>query len=173
MGRGFSSPGDFWGGVRYSSNVAAPRDDDCSSLSSVDVSLVKKSGTLPFVANTARAHEMPVDTPAVPRRPQPKRRATRFLVTLVAAVLVGNAFIGERGLVAMIRANRDFASLSRVIAALRVANEELRADVRQLREEPRAIEEVARRELGLIRPGERVFIVTTAPALDTSAAPAP
>ena len=88
-------------------------------------------------------------------------------------MLVGNALIGERGLIAMIRANHDLTSLSRMIAQLRVANEELRADARRLRDEPRAIEEVARRQLGLIRPGERVFIVTMVPALDTSATPAP
>ena len=104
----------------------------------------------------------------IPRRAQPKQRATRFVVILVAAVLVGNAFIGERGLIAMIRANRDFANLSRMIAVLRAENEGLRNDVRQLSEDPRAIEEVARRELGLIRHGERLFIVTTVPALETS-----
>ena len=109
----------------------------------------------------------------VQRRPKPKRRATRFLVILVAAVLVGNAFIGERGLIAMIRANRDFASLSRIITALKAENERLRYDVRQLSEDPRAIEEVARLGLGLIRPGERLFMVTRVPALETSSPPAP
>ena len=133
---------------------------------------VKKPGTLPFGADTAHAHERPVDKPVVPRWPPPKRRATRFLVILVAAVLVGNALIGERGLIAMIRASHDLTSLSRMIAELRVANEELRADARRLRDEPRAIEKEARRQLGLIRPGERVFIVTMVPALDTSATPA-
>ena len=34
---------------------------------------------------------------------------------------------------------------------------------RRLREDPPAIEEIARRELGLIRPGERVFIVKDVP----------
>ena len=165
--------GDFQRGVRYSSNVAGTRDDDRSSPSAVHVYFVKKSGTLPFVVDTGHAHERPVDTPVVPRRAQPKRRAARFLVMLVAAVLVGNALIGERGLIAMIRANHDLTSLSRMIAELRVANEELRADARRLRDEPRAIEEVARRQLGLIRPGERVFIVTMVPALGTSATPAP
>ena len=136
----------------------------------MDLYSVKKPGALLFVTDTSRAHEMAVK---VPRRPQSKRRATRFVVILVAAVMVGNAFIGERGLIAMIRANRDFASLSRIIAALRAENERLRNDVRQLSEDPLAIEEVARRELGLIRPGESLFIVTTVPALQTSSLPVP
>ena len=39
----------------------------------------------------------------------------------------------------------------------------LRGEVRLLREEPSRLEELARRELGLIRPGERLFIVPTEP----------
>ena len=46
---------------------------------------------------------------------------------------------------------------------LRAENDGLREDVRRLREEPRTIEELARGQLGLIHPGEKLFIVT-APA---------
>jgi cell division protein FtsB len=35
----------------------------------------------------------------------------------------------------------------------------LREEARRLREDPTAVEEIARRELGLIKPGERLFIV--------------
>lgn len=79
---------------------------------------------------------------------------------LVAVVLVGNAIVGERGLIAMIRAADESASLAQMIEVLRAENDGLREGVRQLREEPRIIEELARGELGLIRPGEKLFIVT-------------
>ena len=46
---------------------------------------------------------------------------------------------------------------------LRIDNARLRDEARRLREEPAAIEEVARRELGLIRPGETVFIIKDVP----------
>ena len=92
----------------------------------------------------------------------------RFLVVLVASLLVGNALIGERGLITMVRANRDLFALSQMIAALRAENEGLRDEARRLLEEPQAIEELARRELGLIRPGERLFIVAPAPASESS-----
>jgi cell division protein FtsB len=35
----------------------------------------------------------------------------------------------------------------------------LREDARRLREDPAAIEEIARRELGLMSPGEKLFII--------------
>ena len=40
----------------------------------------------------------------------------------------------------------------------------LRETARRLREDPAAIEEIARRELGLIKRGERVFIVKDLPS---------
>ena len=106
---------------------------------------------------------LPTDTdpaPIVPRRRPTRRRTTRFLVILVTVVLVGNAVVGERGLIAMIRAADQFEHLSQIIAVLQAENEGLREDGRRLREEPRTIEELARSELGLIRPGETLFIVT-------------
>ena len=79
---------------------------------------------------------------------------------LAAVVLVGNALVGERGLIAMIRAAEESASLAQAIEVLRAENNGLREDVRRLREEPRAIEELARGQLGLIHPGEKLLIVT-------------
>ncbi|MGE3405088.1 MAG: septum formation initiator family protein [Vicinamibacterales bacterium] len=35
----------------------------------------------------------------------------------------------------------------------------MREEARRLREDPSAIEDIARRELGLIRPGEKLFIL--------------
>jgi cell division protein FtsB len=59
----------------------------------------------------------------------------------------------------MLRARRQHDELAAVIAAQRTENARLREEVRRLTEDPAAIEEVARRELGLIRRGEKVFII--------------
>ena len=102
---------------------------------------------------------------AVKRRaPQTKRaaqakRVGRFLAIFVAIVVVVDALIGDRGLLAMLRARRQYDELSDTIARQRAENARLREEVRRLTDDPSAIEELARRELGLIRPGERVFIV--------------
>ena len=59
----------------------------------------------------------------------------------------------------MLRAQHAYDELSATIARQRAENARLREEVRRLTEDPAAIEEIARRELGLIRPGERVFII--------------
>jgi cell division protein FtsB len=99
-----------------------------------------------------------------PRRDQPRpagrgRRLIHFLLIFVAAVLVIDALVGERGLLAMLETRQQFAELSADLTRARVENARLREQARRLREEPEAIEEIARRELGLIKPGETLFII--------------
>jgi len=108
--------------------------------------------------------ESVVAPPVIPRRQRPKRRTARYLLGFVTCVLVANAVVGERGVVAMLRANREYAELAARIERLRGENAALRETVRRLTEEPRMIEEVARQELGLIRPGEKLFIFAHVPA---------
>ena len=93
------------------------------------------------------------------KRPDRTRRIVQTLLLFVAAVIVVDALVGEQGLFAMLRARRQAEELAATIARQRAENARLREDVRRLREDPAAIEEVARRELGLIRPGEKVFII--------------
>ncbi len=90
------------------------------------------------------------------------RGATWYLLFFVTSVLLINALVGERGLMATLMANRQYVTLSESIAGLQLENEALRNEARRLRYEPSSIEEIARRELGLVRRGERVFIVPSA-----------
>lgn len=89
------------------------------------------------------------------------RGTARYLFFFVTTVLLINALVGERGLMATLMANRQYATLSKSIAGLRVENDALRDEARRLRHEPSIIEEIARRELGFVRRGERVFIVSS------------
>ena len=83
----------------------------------------------------------------------------RILLFVFTAAAAADALVGDRGLVAMFRARREHEQLEAAIARQRVENARLREEVRRLLHDPATIEEVARRELGLIRPGETVFIV--------------
>jgi cell division protein FtsB len=83
----------------------------------------------------------------------------QLLVVFVALAFVADGLVGERGLLAMMRARQEHDELAATIARVRADNARLREEARRLREDPSAIEEVARRELGLIRPGEKVFII--------------
>jgi cell division protein FtsB len=87
------------------------------------------------------------------------RQIVRLLLLFFAAVVIVDAIVGDRGLLAMLRARHQYDELADTIARQRAENARLREEARRLREDPSAIEEVARRDLGLIRPGEKVFIV--------------
>lgn len=93
------------------------------------------------------------------RGPHRGKRIVQLLVVLFAVIVMVDAVVGERGLLAMRRATRQYDELSAALARQRAENARLREQARRLQEDPTAIEELARRELGLIRPGEKVFIV--------------
>jgi len=92
------------------------------------------------------------------------RRVVQLLLLLLAAAIVADVFVGEQGLLAMMRARRQYDGLVAAIARQRSENFRLREQARRLRDDPAAIEELARRDLGLIRPGEKVFILKDLPS---------
>jgi cell division protein FtsB len=94
-----------------------------------------------------------------PKKPTRNGRIVQLLVLLVASIIIVDGLVGDRGLLAMLRARHEYDQLAGTIARQRAENARLREEARRLREDPGAIEEIARRELGLIKPGERVFIV--------------
>lgn len=91
-------------------------------------------------------------------------RIVRLLLLFFAILIVVDALVGDRGLIAMLDARRQHDELAAAIARQRAENARLREEVRRLKEDPSAIEEIARRDLGLIRPGEKVFIVKDLPS---------
>jgi cell division protein FtsB len=91
------------------------------------------------------------------------RRLVQWLLLFIASVIVVDGFVGDRGLLAMLRARQEYDELAATIARTRAENARLVDEARRLREDPEAIEEIARRELGLIKPGEKVFIVKDVP----------
>jgi cell division protein FtsB len=107
------------------------------------------------------------DTPDRPTASAPKptsfasrgRRVLRHVLVFITLVIVVDAIAGEKGLLALLQARREYAALERSLERAREENADLREMARRLREDPAAIEEQARRELGLIKPGEVLFIV--------------
>ena len=87
------------------------------------------------------------------------RRIVQLLLLFFGAVIIIDALVGDQGLLVMLRARRQHDELAAAIAAQKAENARLREEARLLTEDPAAIEEVARRELGLIRRGEKVFII--------------
>jgi len=87
----------------------------------------------------------------------------RLCLLFFALLIVVDAVVGDRGLLALLDARRQHDELAAALARQRAENTRLREQARRLREDPSAIEEIARRDLGLIRPGEKVFIVKDLP----------
>jgi cell division protein FtsB len=98
---------------------------------------------------------------SAPRRR--RRRAIQYVLVMVGCVIVVDALIGEKGLLAMRKARQQYHSLETALATAKADNARMREEARRLREDPTAIEELARRELGLIKPGEKLFIVRDIP----------
>ena len=94
--------------------------------------------------------------------PPTRRKGLQLLLVFVTTVLVINALVGERGLMETLRARREYAELETSLARKRAENARLREHVERLLHDPATIEDIARRELRLIRPGEMLFIVKDA-----------
>ena len=99
--------------------------------------------------------------------PSGRRRTFQMLLVFVTLVLVINALVGERGLMETLRARRQHQELVTGIERLRAENARLREEARRLRSDPSAIEALARQELGLIKPGEMLFIIKDTRATQT------
>jgi len=94
------------------------------------------------------------------RRARGRFRAIVIVFSLCVSFVVIDAFAGERGLAALLDSRKALDRLAADVDAKKRENASLREQVRRLSgEDPAAIEDIARRELGLIRPGERLFII--------------
>ena len=124
---------------------------------------------------------MPAPTPSVqPRRddrPEPlrrkrvvpvpsstprRRRILNGLLVFATVVLFVDALVGDKGLVERMRARRQYAQEAAALDAVRRENAVMREKIQRLKDDPAAIESLAREELGLIRPGELLFILRDA-----------
>ena len=90
---------------------------------------------------------------------RPSRRTVRYILILVGCIVMADALVGDRGFLAILDARRQYRTLELSLAAARTENMRLLEEARRLREDPEAIEAIARRDLGLIRPGEKLFII--------------
>ncbi len=109
---------------------------------------------------------VPASSPAVPPAPtwRPRRRQDRpwlrRAIAFIACVLLADALFGDWGLAETLRARRDYGQGAAELSALRRENAALRDEAKRLESDPRTIEAVAREDLGLVRPGEILVVVT-------------
>jgi cell division protein FtsB len=116
-----------------------------------------RSGEIPDSPTPLRRRQA---TPVAPSRFASLRtRLLNWVLGFVTIVLVVDALVGDKGLLDIMRARRQHAALAAAIGKTRRENARLRDGIRRLKEDPGAIESLAREELGLMREGEVLFII--------------
>ena len=98
-----------------------------------------------------------------PRPRRPRRRIVQSSLVLIGCVVLGDALVGERGLVAMRRARQEYRVEQQKLDEARAQEAILREQIRLLEHDPATIEDLARRLLVLIKPGEKLFIINDPP----------
>ena len=93
---------------------------------------------------------------------------TGYALFAAGFVLMVNALVGENGYLATLQARGERAKLLDQVARMRIKNQQLREEIHEIRTNPKALEEAARRELNMIRPGETVIILKDAPPAKTT-----
>ncbi len=83
----------------------------------------------------------------------------RILVLIMVLFLILSffTFLGDNGIVHLLRLKKELARIQEANVKMEEENRKLREEVRRLQHEKRYIEEIARRELGLVKEGEVIY----------------
>jgi cell division protein FtsB len=92
-----------------------------------------------------------------------RENATAFLWVGLALLALQDV-LGTHGVLAMRRSQREAAEIRKEIQKLNDENRQLQDRVKDLKSDPQAIEEIARQQMGLARPGELIFKLPPKPA---------
>ena len=85
-----------------------------------------------------------------------RRNARQILGVALFALLVHDIF-GTHGFIAMRRTQKEIEQIRNDINRINSENKSLADQVNSLKTDPKAIERIAREEMGLARPGELIF----------------
>src|ERR1700728_1818229 len=91
-----------------------------------------------------------------------RRNMSWFLAAAFTLLLLQDVF-GTHGVVAMRRAQKEAASVQKEIDLINQENQQLQDRVQSLKNDPQAIERIAREEMGRARPAPRGCVNPRAP----------
>jgi len=100
------------------------------------------------------------------------RHALKILGLAVLLLAIHDVF-GSHGLLAMRHTQSQIQQLRGEIDRLNQENNNLNKQVQSLRTDPKAVERIAREEMGLARPGEMIFKLPDQPQENHGAAKKP
>jgi len=80
-----------------------------------------------------------------------------FLILILFLILGFFTFFGDKGMVHFFRLQKELIRIKETNVNMEEENRKLREEVRRLQHEKRYIEEIARRELGMVKEGEMIY----------------
>lgn len=86
-------------------------------------------------------------------------RRKRFLLSVLSFFLILGllTFFGDKGVLHLLRLKKELVRIKEVNRKIEEENRKLKEEVRQLQHEKRYIEEIARKELGMVKEGEMIY----------------
>ena len=116
-----------------------------------------------FPSDAASSPELPrAGAPVDPEFERKRRRRRHMAIAALCGVFLGGtaaAFFGERGYLDVRRQRRAFLAMKLEVAAHQDRLHALKREVERLRADPRAVERIAREELGYTEPGEITLLL--------------
>lgn len=76
---------------------------------------------------------------------------------LLVLVILGVAIWGDKGILCALRAKQQKEDLLHQVQALEAVNQELRREIENLKANPRYLEGIARKELGMVKEDELIY----------------
>jgi cell division protein FtsB/cell division protein DivIC len=86
------------------------------------------------------------------------KRKRLLLLIVISLLIIGIlTFFGEKGILHLLRLQEELVRIKEKNAKLAVENQKLKEEVKRLQTDKRYIEEIARRELGMVKEGEIIY----------------
>jgi cell division protein FtsB len=86
-----------------------------------------------------------------------KRKRILLFILFLFLILGFLTFFGDRGILHLLRLQKELVRIKEVNIKMEEENRKLREEVRRLQHEKRYIEEIARKELGMVKEGEVIY----------------
>ena len=86
-----------------------------------------------------------------------KKKRILLLILCFFLILGLVTFFGDKGIFHLFRLQKELVRIKETNVQLEQENAKLKEDVERLKHEKRTIEEIARRELGMVKEGEIVY----------------
>jgi cell division protein FtsB len=86
-----------------------------------------------------------------------RKKRILFFILFLFLILGFLTFFGDKGILHLLHLQKELAQIKEMNIKTADENQKLREEVRRLQHEKRYIEEIARKELGMVKEGEIIY----------------